>query len=198
MSWRLFVTATLVSGFIVGCGDDKPKKNAEAAKEMKEAVEVKPVEIPKVVEVEKMVTEKVAETKAAAEEKIAETKATAEEKIAETKATAEEKIADVSETVPKLLNMDMASFKSELPKLDVPLLKATGEKLRSMINEQVAKITDVTAQLKKLSITELMGETAAKLKKQLSDLGSVNKDYTERFNAVASQLKSMGVMLPKL
>ena len=84
----------------------------------------------------------------------------------------------------------ISEVRTEAQSLNVDQLKAMVAKYEKVIESKKSEIEAITAQLKKIPLTQMMGEEAGKLKGDISDITASVKALTDRLNIYAQEIKS--------
>ncbi len=89
-------------------------------------------------------------------------------------------------------NKPISEVQSEAEKMSVDDLKAMAMKYKDAIEAKKADIDKVTAKLKEIPVTEMLGENAKKLKADIDNLTKSLSALKERFQIYYDQLKAKG------
>jgi uncharacterized lipoprotein YehR (DUF1307 family) len=83
-------------------------------------------------------------------------------------------------------------IKAEVAKMDVAKLRSTALSYKNTIVSKQADLEKISAQLKTISPTELLGEKATQLKTQLANIEKSISALKERFEIYYDKLKEKG------
>jgi len=86
----------------------------------------------------------------------------------------------------------ISEVKAEAEKMSVADLKAMAMKYKNAIEAKKADIEKLTAKLKEIPVTQMLGEDAKKLKADIDNLTKSLSALKERFQVYYDQLKAKG------
>jgi hypothetical protein len=86
----------------------------------------------------------------------------------------------------------ISEVKAEAEKMDTSGLKTMATKYKEAITAKKGDLDKVTAQLKKIPLTEMMDEEANDLKADINNLNKSISALTERFNVYYEKLQEKG------
>ncbi len=89
-------------------------------------------------------------------------------------------------------NKPISEVQAEAQKMSVDDLKAMAMKYKDAIEAKKADIDKITAKLKEIPVTEMLGENAKKLKADIDNLTKSLSALKERFQIYYDQLKAKG------
>jgi hypothetical protein len=89
-------------------------------------------------------------------------------------------------------NKPLSEVKAEAEKMSVEDLKAMAMKYKDAIMAKKADVEKMTAKLKEIPVTQMLGEEAKKLQVDIDSLGKSLSALKERFQVYYDQLKTKG------
>ena len=89
-------------------------------------------------------------------------------------------------------NKPLSEVKAEAEKMDTKQLRAMAEEYEKVIMAKKGEIDKITAKLKEIPITEMLGEEAKKLKADIEKLNKSVNALRERFTIYYEKLKEKG------
>jgi polyhydroxyalkanoate synthesis regulator phasin len=89
-------------------------------------------------------------------------------------------------------NKPIGEVKAEAEKMSVADLKAMAMKYKETIEAKKADIEKITAKLKEIPVTQMLGEQAKQLKGDIDNLNKSISALKERFQIYYDQLKTKG------
>jgi len=89
-------------------------------------------------------------------------------------------------------NKPLSEVKAEAEKMDSGQLRAMAAKYKDAIAAKGEEIKELTAKLKDIPVTEMLGEKAKSLKAQIDKLGASVSSLKERFQVYYKSLKEKG------
>lgn len=89
-------------------------------------------------------------------------------------------------------NKPIGEVKAEAEKMSVEDLKAMAMKYKDAIEAKKADIEKITAKLKEIPVTQMLGEESKKLKADIDNLTKSLSALKERFQIYYDQLKAKG------
>ena len=87
-------------------------------------------------------------------------------------------------------NKPISEVKTEAEGMSVEKLKGMVSKYQAAIDSKKAEITKITAELKKIPLTQMLGDEAKKLKGDIESVTKSVRALTERLNVYAQELRS--------
>ena len=89
-------------------------------------------------------------------------------------------------------NKPVAEVKAEAEKMDVDQLKAMALKYKDAISDKKVEIEKITAKLKEIPMTKMLGDEAKALKADIDSLSKSLSDLKERFDIYYQKVKEKG------
>lgn len=89
-------------------------------------------------------------------------------------------------------NKPLSEVKAEAEKMDTKQLRAMAEEYKKVVMAKKGEIDKITAKLKEIPITEMLGEEAKKLKADIENLNKSVNALKERFTIYYEKLKEKG------
>ena len=89
-------------------------------------------------------------------------------------------------------NKPISEAKAEAEKMSVADLKAMAMKYKDAIDAKKADVEKITAKLKEIPVTQMLGEESKKLKADIDNLTKSLSALKERFQIYYDQLKAKG------
>ncbi|NQU94886.1 MAG: hypothetical protein HQ549_01470 [Candidatus Omnitrophica bacterium] len=87
-------------------------------------------------------------------------------------------------------NKPISEVKAEAKTMSLDQLKATVAKYKAAIESKKAEIDKLTAAIRKIPVTQMLGDEAKKLKGDIQNVSISVKALTERLNVYAQALRS--------
>jgi len=117
---------------------------------------------------------------------------TTQEQLKATMAEKTEEIKEVVNTLKADMNTSISEIKAEVEKLNVDQLRAAALEYQQLIEEKTKEIGTLTAKLKELDVTQMLGDETQAIKADIDELNKSIAALKERFQIYYNKLKEKG------